>query len=98
VRGETVVKRKLSVGLVCAIVLLLVAVAAVAATLLWENYAAQVKQTESEQGSYVHWQTKDKIDLVKALIEMGYIEETDVTDRLVEKPAPQPQKTRRPTL
>ena len=87
VRGEKPVKRKLSVGLVFAVVLLLVAFAAVAATLLWENYAAQVKRTENEQGTYVHWQTKDKIDLVKALIEMGYVEETDETDRLFDSSA-----------
>ena len=82
VRGETVVKKKVSLGLVFAIVLLLVTVAAVAATILWENYAAQVKQTEHEQGSYANWQVKDKIELIRVLTDNGHIEESDATNQL----------------
>jgi len=82
VRGEVIMKRKLSAGLVLAIVLLLITFAAVAATLLWENYATKAKQIEGEQGSYVNWKIEDKIDLVKALVDMGYIEGTGKASNL----------------
>lgn len=82
VRGEIVVKKKISMGFVLVLALILVAATAIAATLLWDDYAIRIKQTEQEKGYYEEWPAKDKINLVKALTEMGYIAESDETKQL----------------
>ncbi len=78
------VKKKWTAGLVMAIVMILIAATALAATLVWEHYAAQVKQVEHEQGDYALWPIKEKETLVKALMEMGYIGESEETARLLD--------------
>ncbi len=88
VEEEKAVKKKISLSLVLALVLIFVAVAAVAATLLWDDYALKVKQTEQEKGDYEKWPAKDKIDLVKALAEMGHIAESDETKLLFDPSIP----------
>ena len=82
VRGEEKVKKKLSVGLVLSIVFVLVAATALAATLLWENYAVEVKQTEHEQGEYEQWPLDEKLSLIQNLMDMGYLEASDDTAKL----------------
>ena len=81
-RGEQKVKKKLSAGLVLAIVLIVATVAAIAATLLWENYAGEVIRKEQEIGTYAGWGAADKEALIKALVEMGYIENSMETKKL----------------
>lgn len=81
-KGEIVVKRKMSLGLVMAMVLILLAVVAVAATFVWENYVPQAKQIEHEQGSFSSWNLDDKTDLIRFLVESKYIDESEETKQL----------------
>ena len=50
IKGEKVVKKKISVGLVFVLVMLLAGTVALAASLLWQDYVPQMKQTEHEMG------------------------------------------------
>lgn len=83
---EPIVKKKLSVSLVLALILVCaLAVAAVAATILWENYAPTVKQMEHEQGAYATWHAKDKIELIKVLVDNGDMPASEETRRLFDE-------------
>lgn len=77
-----VVKKKMSFGLAVALIIMLMAAVSIAATIIWENYAVKVKETEHEQGSYANWKIEDKIDLIKILVENNHIESSDTTDDL----------------
>lgn len=52
-KGGIVAKRKMSIALMIAAVLMLSGIVAVAATLLWQDYVPQMTQTEHEMGDYV---------------------------------------------
>jgi len=83
------VKKKLSAGFILVMVLILTAVAALAATLIWEDYAAEVKQIEHEQGEYEQWPLDEKLSLIRNLIDMGYLEENADTAKLFSDTASQ---------
>ena len=83
IKGEMIVKKKLSVGFVIAMVLLVLALSALAATILWENYVGGLMQKEQQIGTYAQWGVADKEALVEALVEMGHIEENEKTDKLL---------------
>lgn len=77
--GGFVVKRKLSLGLVFILILLLTGTVALAATLLWQDYVSQMKQTEHEMGDYVEWPATRRIQLAKDIVAMGYLDESEDT-------------------
>ncbi|MDR1262733.1 MAG: hypothetical protein LBK46_04495 [Oscillospiraceae bacterium] len=83
-KGEKPMKRKLSLVLVLVIVIMLVSVAALAAVLLWEDKAKEIKDIEMAQGYYAEWQSGDKINLVRILVEMGLIEKSGDVDELLD--------------
>lgn len=89
IKGEKVVKRKISFSLVLALVIITVAAVAIAASVVWENYAAQVKQTEHEQGRYAIWPIKDKVELIRVLVDNDYIEASSITDRVFDSSTPE---------
>jgi len=72
VRGETVVKKKLSIGLVFAIVLLLAAATALAVT-IWNMVGERAVQLEAEQGSLYEWDTETRISFVNDLHALGMV-------------------------
>lgn len=74
-KGETIVKRKVSVGLVFAMVLMLAAGIALAVISLRDT-ARQIVETEQTDGYYVDWPTDKKVSLASALVKQGYAEET----------------------
>ncbi len=80
--GGKKVKKKLSVAMVLTIIIITMAATAIAATLVWEKYVMDVKKREQSQGAYASWEIKNKQDLVKSLVDMGYIEESDETRQL----------------
>lgn len=82
IRGEEVMKKKISFSLILALIIMLVAAVSIAASIVWENYAVQVKQTENAQGTYSHWNIDDKIDLIRILVDNGHIASSDTTMRL----------------
>lgn len=81
-KGGKKVKRKLSVVMILAIMLLILTVTAIAATLMWEKYVVDLKKREQNQGQYADWEIKTKQDLIKSLMEMGYVQEYDLTRQL----------------
>lgn len=81
-KGEEKVKKKLSLGLVLMIVLLLAAVGALAAA-LWEQQVVPMKEIEKSQGDYINWNINQKQTLIKALLESGSLAPSDETAKLL---------------
>lgn len=75
--------KRVSVGLAVAVVLLILALGALAATLLWEQYVGRMIGKEQEAGAYAQWSAGDKAALVEALVEMGYVETSPETQALL---------------
>ncbi len=82
VKGEVKVKKKLSVGFVLVIILVLAAVTALAATLLWKQQYVPMKEIEQTEGYYENWPISQKQVLIRALINSGNIEESSKTAKL----------------
>lgn len=80
--GEVVVKRKMPIALIIGIVLMLSGAVAIAATLLWQDYVPQMKQTEHEMGDYVEWPAVRRIQLAKDIVATGYLDESEDTQIL----------------
>ncbi len=81
-KGGKKVKRKLSVAMVLAIVMVTLTATAIAATLIWKNYVVDIKKKEQTQGKYANWEITSKKDLVKSLMDMGYIPQSEQTRQL----------------
>lgn len=90
--GVPVVKKKLSLGLVFILILLLTGTVALAATLLWQDYVPQMKQTEHEMGDYVEWPATRRIQLAKDIVAMGYLDESEDTQILSSETATEQDK------
>ena len=75
--------KRASVGLAVAIALLILALSALAATLLWEQYVGQMIGKEQQAGAYAQWSAGDKAALVEALVEMGCVESGPETQALL---------------
>jgi len=71
-KEDVVVKRKLSVGLVCLVVLVMAAVTALAVT-IWNMVGERAVQLEAEQGYFVEWDTATRISFVNDLQAMGMV-------------------------
>ena len=91
-REETKTKKKLSTGLVFLLILILAAGAALAATLLWEQYVVPMKEIEQTEGDYMHWPLRQKQALIRALIASGNLAENDETARLFDDAASEVEK------
>jgi hypothetical protein len=83
VQEERIVKRKLSVALVFAISLVLIAGVALAVALSLRDTGRQVIQTEQTEGYYEVWPEAEKVSLVNALVELGYTEKTPEIESLL---------------
>ena len=90
--GEIVVKKKLSTGLAFVLILLLTGTVALAATLLWQEYVPQMKQTEHEMGDYAEWPATRRIQLAKEIVAMGYLDESEDTQILSSETASEQDK------
>ncbi len=86
------VKRKMPIVLIAAIVLMMTSVAAVAATMLWQDYVSQVKETEHELGDYADWPETRRIRLAKDIVGMGYVESSGDTAVLDSETASEAEK------
>lgn len=75
-KEEVVVKKKLSVGLIVAVVLILAAVTALA-IVHFNEYAVKIADMEAEKGRYDIWIAEDRIALVRMLVESGALPEDD---------------------
>lgn len=82
-KGEKKVKKKISVGLAVALVLATLAATALAVVTLHEA-ARLIAQTEQDNGNFCYWPVEKKAAVVSALIDQGYIEETDALRQMRE--------------
>ena len=93
-KGGKKVKRKLSVAMILTIVIITITATAVAATLIWNKYVIDVKKREQSQGEYAQWEIQSKQDLIKSLIDMGYIQESDETRKLFDNTTSKDEQNR----
>lgn len=82
IKGETVVKKKLSTGLALALALVLVAGLALAVMSLRDT-GRQIVETEQTDGFFVEWPVEKKTSLVYALVSLGYVEESAEVKQLL---------------
>ena len=81
--GGLVVKKKLSIGFVLMMAVMLLGVTALAATLLWQDAGEKVAPMESENGYYDTWNTEAKIELIKALYDLGELKDNPDAERVL---------------
>ena len=67
-------------------------VAAVAASLLWRDQAASMKQVEQTEGDYAGWSIEDKAALVRALVDSGHLMQGGETERLFDEGTPEAER------
>lgn len=85
IKGEKIVKRKISTALVFALVIMLAAGVALAVMSL-RDAGRQIVETEQTDGTYKNWPIEKRVSLARALIELGYAEKTqDAIDLLAGK-------------
>ncbi|MDR0896354.1 MAG: hypothetical protein LBN04_00705 [Oscillospiraceae bacterium] len=94
VMGEKMMKRKTSIALVFAMVLVLVAGIALAVVLSLRDAGRQVVQTEQTEGYYAQWPIDKKTALVGALVELGYAENTAEVAQLLSGALAEAEATR----
>ncbi len=83
-KGGKKVKRKLSIVVLLSIVIVALTATAIAVTMLWENYAKEVKEIEHEHGVYIHWNTEQKQKLIQAMLDMGYLKDSEETKTIID--------------
>lgn len=76
-------KKKLSIGFVLMMAVMLLGVTALAATLLWQDAGEKVAPMESENGYYDTWNTEAKIELIKALYDLGELKDNPDAERVL---------------
>ncbi len=77
ITGGAKVKKKLTVGLVFALCLMLAAVGALAVTLLWKDTAEQIAPLEGQHGTYDTWNADAKAKLIRMLFDAGELKDSD---------------------
>lgn len=85
-------RKKRAVALIVAAVLALAGVGALAASLLWRDQAASMKQIEQSGGDYAGWSIEDKAALVRALVDSGHLMQGGETDRLFDEGTPEDER------
>lgn len=85
-------RKKRAVALIVAAVLALAGVGALAASLLWRDQAASMKQIEQTEGDYAGWAIEDKAALVQALVDSGYLAQGGETERLFDEGTPEAER------
>ncbi len=86
-KGEEKVKKKLSFAAIFAVCLTILALTALAATLLWEQFVPEAKNIEREQGDFIGWRIGDKARLVQALLDTGHLQPSEDTTLALDEAA-----------
>lgn len=92
-RGETVVKRKISVALIFVLLSLALAGAALALS-LWMDTGRSVLETEQTSGYFQDWPAQKKMDLARAILEHSALERTPDRAALLAGSLPQEEMER----
>ena len=85
-------RKKRAVALIVAAVLALAGMGALAASLLWREQAASMKQVEQTEGDYAGWAIEDKAALVRALVDSGHLMQGGETERLFDEGTPEAER------
>lgn len=88
VKEEPIVKKKLSFAFVLALMILITASVAFAIS-QWQKNMEQLAGMQAQSGPFHAWQTSDKIELIRMLVEDGQIAETEQTRKLLSGGYPQ---------
>ena len=91
-KAAPVRRKKRAVALIVAAVLALAGMGALAASLLWREQAAPMKQVEQTEGDYAGWAIEDKAALVRALVDSGHLAKSGETDRLFDEGTPEDER------
>ena len=91
-KASPVRRKKRAVALIVAAVLALAGMGALAASLLWREQAASMKQVEQTEGDYAGWAIEDKAALVRALVDSGHLAKSGETDRLFDEGTPEAER------
>ena len=91
-KASPVRRKKRAVALIVAAVLALAGVGALAASLLWRDQAASMKQIEQSGGDYAGWSIEDKAALVRALVDSGHLMQGGETERLFDEGTPEAER------
>lgn len=91
-RRNSRIAEKRAVALIVAAVLALAGMGALAASLLWREQAASMKQVEQTEGDYAGWAIEDKAALVRALVDSGYLAQGGETERLFDEGTPEAER------
>ena len=84
---EKPVVKKISTSLIVALALMAITIIAFAATLLWKDAGEKVAPLESRNGYYDTWNLEAKIELVKALVDLGELKDNADAERLFNDPS-----------
>ena len=85
-------RKRRAAALIVAAVLALAGMGALAASLLWREQAASMKQVEQTEGDYAGWAIEDKAALVRALVDSGYLAQGGETERLFDEGTPEAER------
>lgn len=88
-KGGRKVKKQLSVTFILAIVLIAITVTALAVVTIRE-VGRQIAENEKNQGYFLNWTIEEKTRLIKSLIDLNYMENSNEAANLIGK------KTKRP--
>ena len=91
-KAAPVRRKKRAAALIVAAVLALAGVGALAASLLWRDQAAPMKQIEQTGGDYAGWAIEDKAALVRALVDSRHLAKSGETDRLFDEGTPEAER------
>lgn len=91
-KASPVRRKKRAAALIVAAVLALAGMGALAASLLWREQAAPMKQVEQTEGDYAGWAIEDKAALVRALVDSGHLAKSGETDRLFDEGTPEDER------
>lgn len=80
---EKPVVKKMATSFIVVLALMAITITAFAATLLWKDAGEKVAPLESRNGYYDTWNPEAKIELVKALIDLGELKENADAERLL---------------
>ena len=83
ITGGIKVKKKLTAAMVVALSLILVAVGALAVTLLWKETAEQIAPLEDLYGYYDTWNADAKAELIRLLVDAGELKGSDAVKKVL---------------
>jgi hypothetical protein len=86
-KEEPIVKKKLSLGLVLALIIVFLAAVALAVS-YWQQTAKDIASMEAENGYYEEWTVEQKVELVRYLVDAGELPKDGDTGKVLDENTP----------